>query len=280
MLTLFAVARTFTPDSTLLVVASMGASAVLLFAVPHGPLSQPWQLIMGHLTAAVIGVTCQRLVNDAMLAAALAVGATVLIMRITNSIHPPGGATALTAVVGGPDVIQLGYLYVVTPVLLNLAIMLAIAIVFNYVFDWRRYPARLSAAPPKEVPATADEFTHADLVYALSEMDTFMDVSEHDLLRIYDLAFQHRYELRGWQPPVLRPGRSYSNGRYGSDWQVREIIAIDPVGHDGRHIVTYRIVAGAGRRRVAKCGLLEFGRWARYGVIRNENSWQRIDGNH
>ena len=277
ILVLFFVAREFTPDSILPVVASMGASAVLLFAVPHGPLSQPWQLVTGHLAAAVIGVSCQRYIDHATLAAAIAVGGTVLVMRLTHCIHPPGGATALTAVIGGPDVVQLGYGYVLVPVLLNVAVVLATAVAFNAWFGWRRYPARLSAPTAKDEPVTTGDFTHSDLVYALSEMDTFMDVSEQDLLRIYDLAFQHRHDKQGWQPPALRPGYCYSNGRYGSDWQVREIVAIEPVGEQDRHIVTYRILAGAGRRRMAKSGLLEFGRWARYRVARNENSWQRVE---
>ena len=276
MLTLFVVARAFTPDSAMLVVASMGASSVLLFAVPHGPLSQPWQLVAGHLAASVIGVSCQRFLNDTTLAATAAVGATVLVMRLTQSIHPPGGATALTAVIGGPDLVQLGYSYVLAPVLLNVTVILTIAIAFNAWFGWRRYPATLSTTSQDHEPIPGNELTHADLVYALSEMDTFMDVSEQDLLRIYDLAAQHRQEESRWQPPALWPGQSYSNGRYGSDWQVREIVSIDAVGDDDRHIVTYRIVAGAGRRRVAKSGLLEFRRWARYRVARNENSWQRL----
>lgn len=276
ILALFALTNAVTPDSALLVVASMGASAVLLFAVPHGPLSQPWHLVMGHVSAAVIGVACQRLFADTALAAAVAVGFAVLVMRVTSSIHPPGGATALTAVIGGPDVVQLGYHYVLTPVLFNVVALLAIAIAFNYAFGWRRYPAHLSASPISDRPDSPIELTHADLVYALSEMDTFLDVSEQDLLRLYDLAIQHHNDQEHWQPPPLLPGRAYSNGRYGSDWQVREILAIDTLGADGRHVVTFRVVAGQGRRHVAKSGLLEFRRWARYLVQRNENSWQRI----
>lgn len=277
MLAVFSVAQIVTPDSTMLVVASMGASSVLLFAVPHGPLSQPWQLVAGHLAAALIGVTCQRFFDDTTIAAAVAVGGSVLVMRITNSIHPPGGATALTAVVGGQDVVALGYLYVLAPVLLNVAVMLAIAIAFNYWFGWRRYPARLSTPAESDKPAQPAEFTHADLVYALSEIDTFMDVSEQDLLQIYDLAVERRKEQQRTDRPALLPHHCYSNGRYGNDWQVREILSIKSVGDDDRFIVTYRVVAGAARRHVATSGFLEFRRWARYRVVRNESSWQRID---
>ena len=105
-------------------VASMGASAVLLFAVPHGALSQPWPVLGGHLVFA------------AALAVALAIGA----MHYLNCIHPPGGATALSAVIGGDAIHQLGFQYVLTPVLLNVIIVLVVAILFNYPFHWRRYP--------------------------------------------------------------------------------------------------------------------------------------------
>lgn len=122
-------------------VASMGASAVLLFAVPHGPLSQPWPLLGGHTVSALIGISCAKLLQDPVLAAALAVALAIGAMHYLNCIHPPGGATALSAVVGGEAVHQLGYQYLLTPVLFNAVTILLIAVLFNYPFHWRRYPA-------------------------------------------------------------------------------------------------------------------------------------------
>ncbi len=101
------------------IVASMGATAVLLFAVPHGPLSQPWAVIGGHLVSAAIGVACARWVPDPLLAPAAAVGLAIGAMHYLRCIHPPGGATALTAVVGGSQLQALGFDYVLTPVSLN-----------------------------------------------------------------------------------------------------------------------------------------------------------------
>jgi len=276
ILAVLAVSRAVVGEGAGLVVASMGASAVLLFAVPHGPLSQPWQLLVGHLVSAVIGVSCARAVGDPWSAAALAVGLAVVAMRVTHSIHPPGGGTALSAVIGGPGVTELGYGFVVTPVLLNATLMLVVAVAFNYPFAWRRYPAalagRLAERPPSPAP-----IAHEDLVFALSEMDTFIDVSEQDLLRIYDLAVRHAAEESG-PAAELAVHRCYSNGRYGADWQVREILAIRSAGRHGEPQVRFRIVAGQGRRRTALSSLPEFARWARYQVVRNENSWQRADG--
>lgn len=174
-----------------LVVASMGASAILLFAVPHGQLSQPWPIFVGHIVAALIGITCAKLFPNEILAASLAVGSTIIVMYYLRCIHPPGGATALSAVIGGESVHALGYQYVITPVLLNILILLVVGVVFNYMFPWRRYPAFLHKKKMQEGSFTSMEnsqIAHEDFVYALSEIDSFIDISEHDLLRIYDLA--------------------------------------------------------------------------------------------
>jgi CBS-domain-containing membrane protein len=119
----------------------MGASAVLLFAVPHGQLSQPWPVFGGHLVSALIGVASAKLVAPPLLAAAVAVALAISAMYYLRCIHPPGGATALTAVAGGETVHALGFHYVLTPVLLNVLIILAVALLFNFPFSWRRYPA-------------------------------------------------------------------------------------------------------------------------------------------
>lgn len=133
-------------ESAATLVASMGASAVLLFAVPHGPLSQPWAVFGGHMVSALIGVTCAKFIHDPTLAAAVAVALSIGAMHYLGCIHPPGGATALSAVVGGEAVYQLGYQYVLTPVMLNAVIILLIAVMFNYAFHWRRYPLALSSS--------------------------------------------------------------------------------------------------------------------------------------
>ncbi len=83
-------------DDAYLVVASMGAAAVLLFAVPHGPLSQPWPLFGGNLVSALVGVSCAQMILDLFLAAAAAVGISVTAMYYLKCVHPPGGATALS----------------------------------------------------------------------------------------------------------------------------------------------------------------------------------------
>jgi CBS-domain-containing membrane protein len=131
-------------DSAAALVGSMGASAVLLFAVPHGSLSQPWPVFGGHLVSALIGVACAKMLSEPVLAGSVAVGVAIGAMHYLRCIHPPGGATALSAVVGGDAVHQLGFQFVLTPVLLNVVTILLIALLFNAPFRWRRYPMALA----------------------------------------------------------------------------------------------------------------------------------------
>lgn len=163
------------------VIASMGASAVLLFAVPHGQLSQPWPVVAGHVFSAILGVTCARLVPIPEIAAALAVCLAIGAMHQFKCIHPPGGATALTAVLGGEAIQRLGYGFVIYPVLLNCVLMVSTAVVFNLFFGWRRYPAYLGR--PK-TPPPPDTPTHEEIVEALRSIDSFVDVNEDDLIRL------------------------------------------------------------------------------------------------
>ena len=136
-----------------LIVPSMGASAVLVFAVPHGKLSQPWSLFGGQLSSAFVGVCCYLLIPNLFVAAGLAVGLAIGTMHVLRCIHPPGGATALVAVVGTAQIHSLGFEYLVTPVLLNTLIIFSVAFVFNSFFPWRRYPTsmmRFSDTPNME----------------------------------------------------------------------------------------------------------------------------------
>ena len=189
-------------QGTALVVTSMGASAVLLFAAPHSPLSQPWPVLGGHMLSSAIGITCALLIDDTLTAAAVAVALAIAAMYYLRCLHPPGGAAALAVVMGGETVHTLGYAYLITPLLLNVLILLSVAMLFNAPFSHRRYPLWLARLGPTQNVDAAPEkamIAHSDLVYALSQIDTFIDVSEEDLLRIYRLATGHA------EVPVARP---------------------------------------------------------------------------
>jgi len=270
--------------SAYLIVASMGASAVLLFAVPHGRLAQPWALLGGHFLSAVVGVSCAKLIPDIYIASAAAVGIAVGLMYYLHCIHPPGGATALTAVVGGEQVIELGYQYIITPVMLNTLIILLVALSFNYLFHWRRYPAYLvekQAPQNMAVDSPYDAITHEDFVYALSEIDSLIDISESDLLRIYDLVTQ-RHESSDEDFKDLEPGKCYSNGAYGDSWAVRQIIDWDyensaGINQPDEEQLIYKVVAGDNRRSTGVMTKKDFARWAKHEVIRDEENWRRVE---
>src|SRR5690625_5340516 len=120
VLTVYAVSSWYLSNlGALLMLAAMGATAVLLFAVPHGALSQPWAVVGGHVVSAIVGVTCQLLIPNLFWAAALSVGVAVADLYYLRCIHPPGGATALAAVIGWPELHALGYDFVVRPRPLN-----------------------------------------------------------------------------------------------------------------------------------------------------------------
>lgn len=202
-------------NAGVLTIASMGASAVLLFAAPHGAMSQPWSVFGGHLVSALIGVTCARwLGSEPMLAASLAVAWSIAGMYSLRCLHPPGGATALNAVLGGETMHALGYGYVLSPVMLSVVVLLVVAVAFNYPFSWRRYPQvwwrqSVDSASSQAKAAGAEEkcmIPHSDLVYALSQIDTFVDVSEEDLQKIYALALGHEHDTR--EAPSAEPAEA------------------------------------------------------------------------
>jgi CBS domain-containing membrane protein len=130
-------------SDNLYLIGSFGASAVLIYGAPSADFSQPRNLIGGHLVSAFAGVSIQQLVaGDIALAGALAVSFAIVGMHITRTLHPPGGATALIAVIGGTRIHALGFSYLFTPVLIGSLIMLVVAVVVNNVSTNpnRQYP--------------------------------------------------------------------------------------------------------------------------------------------
>lgn len=267
-------------EAALLIVASMGASAVLLFGVPHGTLSQPWALIGGHTVSAVIGVAVARLIPAPFVAAALAVGLAIGAMHYLRCIHPPGGATAITAVIGGPAVHALGFQFLLTPVLLNVAIILATAVGVNAFFAWRRYPVALVRRKKPEAETekkhlASGSLSHSDLEYALRQMNSTIDIAEVDLARIYQLAAEHAKSAHvdPWQ---IRLHHYYSNGRYGEEWAIRQVVDESQTRDPDKDLVVYKVMAGKGGRKSGVATRAEFARWARYEVFRDEGStWRR-----
>ncbi|AOU97956.1 hypothetical protein BI364_08260 [Acidihalobacter yilgarnensis] len=131
----------FDGTDRILVIGSLGASSVLVFATPRSPLAQPRNLIGGNLLSALMGVSCCLAFSRwPILAAALAVGLAITVMHLTRTLHPPGGATALVAVIGSPKIHAMGYLFVLFPALLAPLILLLIGLVVNNMASKRIYP--------------------------------------------------------------------------------------------------------------------------------------------
>ena len=183
------------PLVAIMLIPSMGSSAVLLFASPHAAFSQPWNLVVGHIVSAIIGVMCWQWVPNIVLAASLSVGLAIAIMYWLRCIHPPGGATALAAVIGLDSLHDAGYQYELELIVLNVLSLLIIAIVFNAFFKKRRYPShRFFQKKTTSLPKSCQSIKHEDFVFALSQIDTLVDIDEEDLLKIYDLATRNRYQ--------------------------------------------------------------------------------------
>ena len=124
-----------------MIIGSFGASAVLIYGAIRSPLAQPRNLIGGHVISAVIGVTAFKLLPGHLwLASPVAVATSIAVMHATKTLHPPGGATALIAVIGSQKIHNLGFWYVIIPAGLGPVIMLAVALIVNNIPKNRRYP--------------------------------------------------------------------------------------------------------------------------------------------
>jgi CBS domain-containing membrane protein len=179
-----------------ILIAPMGASAVLLFAVPASPLAQPWSIVGGNLVAALIGVSVALLIASPFWAAAVAIGLAIAAMMALRCLHPPSGAVALTAVLGGPAIRDLGYGFVLWPVGANSLLLLAVALLFNNLVG-RSYPHRPHAAP--EPAATVPPrlgFSAADLDAALAAYGELLDVDRGDLESVLHDAETRAYRRR------------------------------------------------------------------------------------
>ena len=131
-----------TAHDNIFLIGSFGASSVLIYGIINSPFSQPRNLIGGHIISAIIGVTVYKIIpSELWLSSAIAVSFSIVVMQITKTLHPPGGATALIANLGSDNIKELGYLYVLSPVLSGVFILLIVALIFNNLTSHRSYPS-------------------------------------------------------------------------------------------------------------------------------------------
>jgi len=133
----------FVLHENLFLIGSFGATSVLIYGAINSPLAQPRNLIGGHIISALIGVTVFKLLpGEVWLSSAIAVSLSIVVMQITKTLHPPGGATALIANIGSAKITALGYMYVLFPVLSGCLILLLVALIFNNLTPHRGYPSK------------------------------------------------------------------------------------------------------------------------------------------
>lgn len=177
-------------------VAPLGASAVLVYAVPTSPLAQPWAVVGGNSVGALVGILVAQLVPNPLLAAGCAVALSIAAMSLARCLHPPGGAAALLGVLGGPAVLATGPLYAFTPVAVDSAVLVAAGILFHRM-SRHRYPHR-APKPVANAHLTRDVaperrvgFDARDVDAALADIGETFDIDREDL----DLLLR-RIELR------------------------------------------------------------------------------------
>ena len=169
--------------------APMGASAVLLFAVPASPLAQPWSIVGGNLVSGLIGITCWKLVPEPVLASALAAGLSIGAMFALRCLHPPSGAIALTAVLGAPAIHDLGYGFLLAPMGLDTLLLVAMALLVNN-GSGHRYSHRAPARPPFRFGLHPE-----DLDDILDHQSELLDIGRDDLMALFN-EMERRADLR------------------------------------------------------------------------------------
>lgn len=180
------------------IVAPLGASAVLVFAVPSSPMAQPWPVIGGNVISSLVGVAAYRLVPDLTLAAGLAVGGAILVMSLLRCLHPPGGASALTAVIGSESIHLAGYEFAFAPVGVNSIALVVVAMLFHRATR-HSYPHR---SAPAVAPVRMEEVQLVDIDAALADMDESFDISREDIYALLTCARHHAARRQ----PVAIPG--------------------------------------------------------------------------
>ena len=258
---------------------SMGATAVLVFTVPHGMLSQPWAVLGGHTFSALSGLLVLHVLGQGVLACAVAVSLSIGVMHVTRCIHPPGGATTLF-VVQSASTAAAGLDLLLSPVLLNVASILLAAVALNYPFAWRRYPAYLafrhSSPAPQQLQQLLHEapFAEKELAWALDGMDETFDISDEQIQLLYEALSNIESSLPKLTADALEAGAFYSNGLRGEQWGVRQIV--DANAADARKPqVIVKTVAGKGKGKTQLMTRQDFADWARYPVYPDASHWTR-----
>lgn len=267
----YLLARTGT---SIFMIAPMGASAVLLFAVPASPLAQPWSVFGGNVISGLIGVACVRWFGDSMplpVLGGVATGLAIAAMFALRCLHPPGGAVALTTVLGGPVVHAAGFEFVLLTVAIDTALLVAVAIVYNNLTG-RRYP-HLQHKPDNThgtqdaAPTVRLGFKPEDLDAVLKQYNQVLDISRDDLESLFMQTEQRAYQRRfGVITCADIMSRDIVSAEFGTElepaWQLmrNHRVAALPVLNRARRVIGI----------VTQTDFLEHGGLDNYGSIRQQ----------
>lgn len=169
-----------------IIVAPLGASAVLVFAVPASPLAQPWSVVGGNVLSTLVGVAMFHAIPSLPLAAGCAVGGAILVMSLARCLHPPGGAAALTAVIGSQGIHAAGFSFAFAPVAINSIALVALGMFFHRATG-RSYPHEPGVTPPAPAAVIRPE----DVEAALADMHESFDIAREDLDMLLAHAERH-----------------------------------------------------------------------------------------
>jgi len=172
-------------------VAPLGASAVLVFAIPSSPLAQPWSVVGGNTVSALMGLVVCNLIPDPVLAGALAVGGAIGAMFVLRCLHPPGGAMALLVVLTHTHV----WTFALFPAFTNSVLLVAAGVAYNLLTK-KTYPHVLATGHPA-TPSGLMRISEEDLAYAVGEEHELQVIAPDTLSRILE-----RTEVRAWQRSV------------------------------------------------------------------------------
>lgn len=180
-------------------IAPVGASAVILFAISHSPLAQPWPVMGSYAVATIVGLACANLIPVPQIAAAAAVASCIWLMARFNCIHPPGGAVALFIALDGQySPLQMEHTAIL--VAQNVVVLILATVLINNLVLGRRYPYSAKEVNENKhktrdlTPLNRTGLNHADLESALTSLNTFVDVQEDELVQLYNLAVDHAFE--------------------------------------------------------------------------------------
>lgn len=168
-------------DDYIMIIGSQGAAAVLVFNAIGSPLAQPRNVILGNTLSAAVGVATRKIFPDELtwLAIPVSVSTAILVMDMTRSVHPPGGATSLIAVIGSTKIRELGWMYILVPALAGSTVLVAFAVLLNNLSGDRSYPTSWTGPAPA-APKPAPEGGAVD-VTAAAELSTLVG----------DIIFEH-----------------------------------------------------------------------------------------